>query len=601
MHKNEVKQLFNKSYHFKKKEDWILPQEVFNFPKWKIPGLQSSKEELNYIKGLLNGVNLEEWSYHTKSRDPSSFVIQRLKQNIHPELLTQAWCKFYECVNKFPIVPQYAINLNIVNTLHICEAPGGFICSLNHYLKSNFPALNWIANTLNPNYEGNPVSDMINDDRLIRFTLNNWCFGKDNTGDIKEYENFLDITTKINNIKKRDLVTADGSVDCMQDPGNQESHVAHLHYCETMIALSVLETGGTFIIKIFTMFEESTISLLYLLNCAFESVTVHKPCCSKSGNSEVYIICTIFKGIESLSKIWDQLLFPYRTGDILNFSMFKLENIPHTFLLQIEECSEYYKQLQITTIMNNIYHFNNKVPDNKMHYLKFNVAQKFINKFKVKKIRQECKIVPGTNINRLWRNYNGFDSNPLYFTTETLLEFSSEEVKFVKGKRFAQVQTSKFAPKEIINSLRNKSSFESSNTLLYVLSLQSLKMLYNVYDLQMYSLDDFSDFQKKLINSIECDRNIIFLNIPFVTHFLVGILYNLMKGFRHVYFCQNVLILYQIRSDTIMSVKTFLANVNKIETDTSETILEVVPSNVFDKNPLFLKLVLHYNNNIQIK
>lgn len=53
----------------------------------------------------------------------------------------QAWCKFYECVNKFPIVPQYAINLNIVNTLHICEAPGGFICSLNHYLKSNFPAV----------------------------------------------------------------------------------------------------------------------------------------------------------------------------------------------------------------------------------------------------------------------------------------------------------------------------------------------------------------------------------------------------------------------------------------------------------------------------
>lgn len=43
---------------------------------------------------------------------------------------------------------------------------------------------------------------MINDDRLIRFTLNNWCFGKDNTGDIKEYENFLDISTKINNTKK---------------------------------------------------------------------------------------------------------------------------------------------------------------------------------------------------------------------------------------------------------------------------------------------------------------------------------------------------------------------------------------------------------------
>lgn len=39
------------------------------------------------------------------------------------------------------------------------------------------------------------------------------------------------------------LVTADGSVDCMSDPGEQETCVEHLHYCELITALSVLSEG----------------------------------------------------------------------------------------------------------------------------------------------------------------------------------------------------------------------------------------------------------------------------------------------------------------------------------------------------------------------
>lgn len=38
-------------------------------------------------------------------------------------------------------------------------------------------------------------------------------------------------------------MTADGSVDCMRDPGEQEHFVEHLHFCETMTALGCLEDG----------------------------------------------------------------------------------------------------------------------------------------------------------------------------------------------------------------------------------------------------------------------------------------------------------------------------------------------------------------------
>lgn len=47
----------------------------------------------------------------------------------------------------------------------------------------------WGANTLNPLYEGNGFGCMIDSDNFIKETLDNWCFGDDDTGDIMVLEN----------------------------------------------------------------------------------------------------------------------------------------------------------------------------------------------------------------------------------------------------------------------------------------------------------------------------------------------------------------------------------------------------------------------------
>lgn len=49
---------------------------------------------------------------------------------------------------------------------------------------------NWEANSLNPEYEGNNLKQMIPDKRLIMNTRNHWHFGLDNTGDITQYHNY---------------------------------------------------------------------------------------------------------------------------------------------------------------------------------------------------------------------------------------------------------------------------------------------------------------------------------------------------------------------------------------------------------------------------
>lgn len=77
-------------------------------------------------------------------------------------------------------------------------------------------------------------------------------------------------------------MTADGSVDCANDPGQQEVKVASLIYAEAITALSLLCRGGNLVLKMFTLFEQSSVCLMYLLCCLFEQVQL--------GNIHAYLL-----------------------------------------------------------------------------------------------------------------------------------------------------------------------------------------------------------------------------------------------------------------------------------------------------------------------
>ena len=72
-------------------------------------------------------------------------------------------------------------------------------------------------------------------------------------------------------------MTADGSISCADDPDKQETVIGQLLYCEVVAAILSLASGGSLVVKMFTMFEPHTIGLLYLLCCLFEEVDVVKP------------------------------------------------------------------------------------------------------------------------------------------------------------------------------------------------------------------------------------------------------------------------------------------------------------------------------------
>lgn len=87
-----------------------------------------------------------------------------------------------------------------------------------------------------------------------------------------------------------DVVLADGAGSSWKRPYDQQSLSLVLQMYELLTALCVLRRGGTFVIKLFDLFEPESVQLSYLLAMAFESVAIVKPELSRPSNSERYMV-----------------------------------------------------------------------------------------------------------------------------------------------------------------------------------------------------------------------------------------------------------------------------------------------------------------------
>merc|ERR1719326_1028867 len=113
-------------------------------------------------------------------------------------MCTTAWAKMFELLAHYSLLPT---GHKVVHTTHVCEAPGAFITATNHFVKTHLPrdtSWTWTGLSLNPYYEGNDHVEMISSDLFILHTLDNWCFGADDTGDITRGQNVRVLWRRIN-------------------------------------------------------------------------------------------------------------------------------------------------------------------------------------------------------------------------------------------------------------------------------------------------------------------------------------------------------------------------------------------------------------------
>jgi len=396
-----VKTQFSKRFTFPTCASTPSSTQPYSTPRWSDPTLQALKNKLNESKSHLSKIPPNKRLKHGRQMDPSGSVISVIRKTIKPELLTQAWSKFHELFHEFslgPHVPSNGVHPAEFNSVHLCEAPGAFVTSLNHALclhHKNTP-WDWVATTLNPHYEGNDLGLMVNDDRFIMASGNNWHFGEDDTGDLMVRENMTSLVQRTKALGKTGvvhLVTADGSIDCHHDPSRQENIVSDLHMAEIVTALQILGEGGNLVVKLFTVFESESVCMLYLLSCVFTSLDMFKPATSKETNSEVYVVARGLVRSEWLETILihltDLTIFgKYPRGK----SLFGIKEIPSKFLDSVRECAALFMKFQENAIMNYMHYWQYPMSPSELEVLagiKSEIAALYLSKYQLSKIDKD--------------------------------------------------------------------------------------------------------------------------------------------------------------------------------------------------------------------
>lgn len=182
-------------------------------------------------------------------------------------------------------------------SLHLAEGPGGFIQAMirmksemlneepNTYGEIVGVTLQSLSNSI-PNWS-NLKSILTNDNNVIFDNLH------DNLGDLYNPENIIYACQKYKN--SMEIITADGGFDFSTNYKLQEHKMVKLLLFQCFYAILCQKKNGIFIMKIFDIFIQSTIDIIYILNSFYEQVYICKPATSRPANSEKYVVCKYFK------------------------------------------------------------------------------------------------------------------------------------------------------------------------------------------------------------------------------------------------------------------------------------------------------------------
>ena len=241
---------------------------------------------------------IHNWVYIRNKFDKLVKIYRPRKQ-----LINRAYYKCWEILMKYNIIVSKKDKMEVCN---LCEAPGGFVQAIYDYrVKYNNKSDNFIG-----------ISLLNSKDKNFNWANKFTYFTNINFKIYRDIQNNMDICDKNNNNnnilnpfvvrkfinylkqKKYDLVTADGGMYIKEEDQNfKEIYHSNLFFSEIFICLSILKNGGHFVLKIYDISTQVSLDLLQLLYDCFESLNIFKPETSRIFNSERYVICTNFKGI----------------------------------------------------------------------------------------------------------------------------------------------------------------------------------------------------------------------------------------------------------------------------------------------------------------
>jgi 23S rRNA U2552 (ribose-2'-O)-methylase RlmE/FtsJ len=349
------------------------------------PEIKTMEQETKKIFEFANHENDHEICNHEKIIDIINlqlhYVLSRYKNLIESHYKNRKWDKFKKISNKYELIfgcvnNKYSTSKYVpvsrsffklweilfdfdilqktpINATFIADGPGGFIEAFTKYRDqvNNISTDSIYGITLISDDPSVPKWKL--QKKLLDKYNINLLTGVDGTGSIYNIENTKNFVETIG-VGQSTLITADGGFDFSHDFNSQENQSFHLILCEIFLALQIQKNKGTFILKMFDICNEETICMLYMLYMLYDKIYIIKPYSSRPANSEKYIVCSGYKGIDK--DIVNHIL------DIIenNTDISTLFKVP----LQFKEQLLYYNfncvLLQIINIEKTIESINNK-------------------------------------------------------------------------------------------------------------------------------------------------------------------------------------------------------------------------------------------------
>ena len=326
----------------------------------------------------------------TATTDNNLITKNNIKSISQIKPLSRSFFKMIEIVYEF--IPNIYNNLNllpVINSLHIAEGPGGFIEATRYIRKLVADKHNEIIQqdkafgiTLIDNTRRNVPAWKQSNLFLKQHPEVIISTGVDGTGNIYNIDNILSLeklilhhTNNYDNIVDDvrdirdgivDFITADGGFDYSIDYNYQEQASSKLIFCEIITALKYQRIGGNFVCKFFDINSYITIEMLYILYLAYDKITIYKPLTSRIANSEKYIICNNFIGVDTIfiDKLFG-VLDEWNNNAGLNTINQLFTEIPTLFIDKIKDINKQIINIQIHSINNIINIINTKVNLNK--------------------------------------------------------------------------------------------------------------------------------------------------------------------------------------------------------------------------------------------
>jgi 23S rRNA U2552 (ribose-2'-O)-methylase RlmE/FtsJ len=384
---------------------FLLPnthQNVFKYLKLlhsdKEPKEAISHSLSHYLTDIKNRLTSREKDWDTYKRYTNTYeyihtVIPSKKKAISKyKPLSRSYFKMIEMIHDFNLfqsrgqtynryftAKQVQNNTEPITTFHLAEGPGGFIEATLNY-----------RNNPEDIYYGMTIQDDKNDGSIPSWRKSETFLlshpniiienGEENNGDLLSIANFNYCYHKYGS--SMDLITADGGFDFSIEFNKQEINMSRLLFAQICYALVMQKRGGNFVLKIFDVFHQHTLDLLYLLSSLYQHVYISKPQTSRMGNSEKYVICKGFlcDNVEYIfTYVYNVFKSVLELDDQMYIHRFLDISISNLYKNKIEEYNSIFGQQQIENIHYTISLFDKNSKIDKLNQLSRNNIIKCIN------------------------------------------------------------------------------------------------------------------------------------------------------------------------------------------------------------------------------